>query len=295
MKKTIIILGFLAILSVVKLKAQNFSDSAFAISKFYAGFLYVGTYDDQNQNKWSRSATTKIGLRSEVNAFFGKIIANPWIDNFDVKQMNMHLFYKNELFDFMKFSFGPCLPRPIAIWHRPHPVSWEAHFISVSRDIIPGAGTGASTLFRNIIPNNEVSIGIYEAKKDGKSVIEYDAGINQKFGKTTLMASGYSSRTESGIAAEFQVPYLTVMYFRQSDSLQSNSVYLESAMFNWKVGDLFINTIHNFQDNTFRTLTIGWLYYLDTKIDKTDVHGVFGFGYQIKPKSILDVYFMFYL
>ncbi len=292
----VIILLLTAVLFLVFLGRAHAQDSTkddFNIFSHYAGFLYKGVYEDnEKQDYVTHTGTTRIGLRANTDIGFGKINTDLWNDNFDLKTTRCNLWYENN-FSWINVRFGPRLPRPITQHHVPNPVTMSAHFLPDAKGIIPAAVAGANCTIKNMVQGNSLQFGISKGRSNGKRMIEYGMNVEQKWDNSSINMGGFFSKSTAGIAISMDMKNISGTYFRNADSLQSLFLSINTQIIGIDAGDIFLNTVNNFQKNTFSPLQIRITRNMQTQVNGTTVKTLVGFGYQIKPTPAGNVYLLF--
>lgn len=277
---------------VLSLKAQ---DSTVIINRHYLGFLYTGQFEEYSE-RYQHYGAARIAIGSEIKVPGGLLRVNVWNDNLDINQTAAHLFYESDLYSWLNLKIGPSCVRPIAISHRPHPVSLWGHFECTPLTIIPGTGLGANLAITGFA-GNQLTLGVFDAVADKKHLPEYNADLTQKIGDYKIQVSGLFSSVSSGGAISFkdEKENLSLTYYRGSNGLESGLLWLDSEFWNSNLGIIYVGAINNYLDKSFQNIEFGWLKKFTANFPALGkIQVLTGLGYQPEVTRAVKLYFLVY-
>jgi hypothetical protein len=280
------------ILSVICIYAQDTTVVPnIKVTKTYIGLVGVGAVDTNYNFKNSSSAMVSACAIARLNQDFQLTVNLVSMDNFSQTIGHYFLQYGNEKTTWM-VKTGQ-VSRLIS-FHRPNPVSPGMHFEPASKAIMPGATLGGATWFN--YGSGQLAGGLYKTKSlTGANLIEYDLGFVQNIGKLNLRLSGYYSQIGQGAVLTGKFKGCELTAYTDTDSLASTFVNLSSKLFNWNIGDLYLDQIYDFKQGRFNRLEVGWYDIYNVDIAGLQGNVCLGFGWRQYPERSFRLYIWPYI
>lgn|GEM_PF-4921813 len=283
---------FLCVLFLYVAHSASAQDDSLMLDRYYAGLLYVGSYD--RHLALQDDLSVRVGVQASTRALSGLTVVR--MAYADPGTSVAHFWMEQG-----DFSFG-YMPRPISVI-KPNPVSGDAHFIPGAFEVLPGAATGITYVCwrdtaggrdvlgfdapETVTTASELTVGVYRSAVSRG--IEVDAGLTLATGETKLRFAWLVNEKEIGLAAMMErKDAWKVLLFRSDSSVTSAFLQINGPDgFN-----PFISLIFREHGASQHELGVCKEFHTETGVGKMTT--LIGLGYRY-PQKLGRVYLQVYL